>query len=221
MDFKKYETRDRRRSALNEYRRKHAAVLNGLNTLAHNGKIEDAVKILETLPFPAGNGLVIVGAEYRMGRPYFAKDFAERDFRLFMTELSPETVRLIQEAAPGALSYRNPVYTGDSGEACAAVIEILLNRREAGILVCQDCFSLPGIDSARAGSLAEKILRSGTPVIFFGSAGGSVSDSFPKNLVVYPTLSLALYAAQFLVEFRNNFEIKMLQSILGSAVSNS
>jgi acyl-CoA synthetase (NDP forming) len=224
MEYKKYESWYRKwPSVLNNCRPEQSPYPEGGNTLFRIEELRNMIKIVEFLPFPEGNGFALVssGAEHGSACQRFMKSFPKHGFKLFMTELSSQTVQRIQETAPGIPACRNPIYTGGAGgEVCAAIIEILLSCEEAGILICQDCFSLPGINASRIRSLAKKIRISRKPVIFFGSSARPDLDALPENLVTYPDISNALLAAQFLVEFRNNLEIKMLETAWGSKPGN-
>jgi acyl-CoA synthetase (NDP forming) len=224
MESKKYETwYGKRLSALGDCWPERISDLKGRSGFADE-ELKNTIKNLESLPFPEGNGFALVSrdAEYGNACLRFIKNFPKRGFRLFMAELSPQTLERIQRAAPGIPSCRNPIYTGNAdGETCAAVIETLLGCEEAGILICQDCFGLPGIKASRARSFTKKILASRKPTIFFGSSESLVPDAVPKSLVSYPGIRDALLAAQLLVEFRNNLEIRMLETVLGPRLSNS
>jgi acyl-CoA synthetase (NDP forming) len=195
--------------------------------------LTDAVTALEKLPFPSGNHVAVLGSVCGYGSVCadFVRNTSSQAVKLNLVNLSEETRRKIKKAAPRIAFCENPVdiAAAASGEAYAAVLEILLEAPETDMLLCQGPFDVDFAENEgrRAANepLAEKISNvieaSSKPVIFFCSPGHFFQVPGRKNIVEFPTISRVIRAAQFLVDYKNTLMVKALEASLGQAISFS
>ena len=223
MEFKKY--------AKNVHRPNLANVSNNVRN-ALQVDVVDAIQALEKLPFPAGNRVAVLGSVLYSGSECAAsvQKTAFSSTRLSLAKLSDDTRKKIQEAVPETIFCHNPVDISSKAgsEAYVAVLEVLLASPEVDILLCEGPFDM-GLAACEEQHVKETLVEniagllenSCKPVLFFCSPGASFPGFWQNIIVGFPSIPRVINTVQFLVDFRDTLEVKILEGKLASAIRYS
>ena len=223
MDFKKLE------KCNHHPKTKHKA---GKVKNMHQEDIIDAVQTLAKLPFPSGNRVAVMGPVFGSGGE--CADHVESTIfhptQLRLAKFSMATMKKIVVAAPEAFFFQNPVDLSSStdNKTYAKILKILLDAPEVDMLLCQDPFDgdfpateEPKVKEALADEIAALVKSSVKPVLFINNPEKVFPGTRKDAIVGFPTIPRVITAAQFLIDFKNTLEIKMLESQFSSAISFS
>jgi len=192
----------------------------------------DAMCILEKLPFPAGNRVSILGSVFGPGSECvsYIENTRFQSPKLILARISLDTQKRILDAVPQTTYYRNPVDISKRAgiKDYVTVLELLLASPETDILLCQSPFDI-GLEVCEELYVKEMLTRniadildeSSKPVLFFCSPENTFPAFWPKTIVGLSSIPRAVSAVQFLVDFKNTLEIKILEGKLAPAISYS
>lgn len=167
----------------------------------------DASKALSMLKPARGNRVAVItpaGGFGVMCTDYIDSTGTRADLK--MAELSPATMKTIQEKTFPFASCKNPVDFTASGTDRMFIdtINTLLADDGVDIIICIALFAAPAITNDLIPALADTIRRADKPVLIFTEYGPYTEEyllNFYKHGIAgFPSISRVVRAARFLVE---------------------